>query len=1517
ICDDARVSDETAATNVLDQTESDHNIQLKKERTLQALVEILGEEGQPMAALSECGAQLEKEREVKENEGVDTGSLGGSLVVKVVGVRDVKSTDFDGKQDPYVKVNYAGKEEKTQKVRNQADADYNETFTFDIAPKEEGSLEANTNVVIEIWDYDTLSKDDIVGSITVPFENYKNVVTPLTLPVKSADDKEDQEAGKVILEIEWRTESDKTRNMVKSPLQVVLDEFNEVFNLQEHLMSMPELDKQDLTKVVIQRIGEASTLIAPPNPNQQFNLNDSSDSTRKVSLYPVNVTAGLINVASILSARPEGSGIAQLMTQTRLVQYLFAIMDAHPENTQIVKHGARTLRRMLQFRIAPSKGVNVQLSSTSSVYGGQMQASTPILATSAALAGQGKDIKDEISYYDGIKILINCATMHGEFFMNDPPNVGANGKLDDAYENERNHQTQLMMYVLRVLNIMAYELIYADKFYEVLFDGFNVEAGSQPPKVPFIQTLFGIVRHHQYIMPTLFSTTMFFLSNLAAMMPPTSLMGSFPSFSACMIDHVPNLMQLMRDAIATYVYDSPNLCTPVFIFVANICKETKARKDGVSSEVLLHELALSVALEYSKDKDKEKDKDKKDKSKQQQGPATTPIPGITPTGNLTPGPGNATTPQQQQQQQQVRKAVDYTDGIYVVQGALSVIAMLAPDEQVAVTLKLYGILQFIERVLDKEFANPTIASDGILLIKHLMYSDSVQRSIIEETHLPSTLLKICDEYGTLEEGRYTHLVKRAKDAFIALLHAGLNKKDKAMSEAVPRIVDMLQKQEDKDEQGSNASCEMLRVICLTDQGKKAIRDQSGEQRIAEELGKNSEKIKPLAKNAVDTAGAFTQAERSSGKLLAQYSTFQHLCTFLNTASKTTNGTLMPPKSQFDSEDGGNEGGGGGQGSGHPSASEFDIVQSIIRVMAPGRKCYGEVCQVKSHDLVDPNNPSKGYQDTCYLVVKVDQNLLIGASAGGSKKFEPAPLFARQEYLSCLRTLKIFTRYDDLSIQMLTAGVSTGILSLIQRICNEHDAVYVPNETTGVYTPPTYTEKDLDPRSPTPSPALMGQPNLSTSVWIDYPTTWVALRQCFVLFRLVMQYRGQFDRITSKDEKFVQIVVRVAKVALFKQEREFLFSQFYEDLNEKKRQQQQADKQSSGYTVQYEEYLEEEEYEEEQEYFVLEMVPHEVEEEIEEQEEYEEAEEVPEGQEPPEVPLMIQKTRTVKKKIKVTKEFQENVRHTRMVKRNRINTKTRVKLDDEFGTRVDKQDQKDPKDRIDNALGDIENEVLDEKMTYNDQEYVPDVFTVLGLCGGDEGGEEGKKAVGEKGGLDILLHSIELSTKLISQINGYKKLNSLRRISITPRKKKKQRPKEGGEEGEVEEYEVEFFDEETIISIAARSIAAVLEKNAANRVRFLKAGGVAVIIPALRLFSWKLTTHLKTLEQLIKLIAENGIIDKDIANEAAKCGAKHVVKRMLELLEPIDEQKDSEQIQDQKNKIRDCGERFLAVLEKIQ
>lgn len=71
----------------------------------------------------------------------------------------------------------------------------------------------------------------------------------------------------------------------------------------------------------------------------------------------------------------------------------------------------------------------------------------------------------------------------------------------------------------------------------------------------------------------------------------------------------------MRDAIATYVYDSPNLCTPVFIFVANICKETKARKDGVSSEVLLHELALSVALEYSKDKDKEKDKDKKDKSK--------------------------------------------------------------------------------------------------------------------------------------------------------------------------------------------------------------------------------------------------------------------------------------------------------------------------------------------------------------------------------------------------------------------------------------------------------------------------------------------------------------------------------------------------------------------------------------------------------------------------------------------------------------------------------------------------------------------------------------------------------------------------------------------------------------------------------------------------------------------------------------------------------------------------------------
>jgi hypothetical protein len=86
-----------------------------------------------------------------------------SLGVRVLEVKSLPKKDVTGKCDPYVTVSMGPVEYKTDVVKNTFDAFYNEFYTFD---SQDGREIAP--LVIQVWDWDRLSKSDLIGQVRAP-----------------------------------------------------------------------------------------------------------------------------------------------------------------------------------------------------------------------------------------------------------------------------------------------------------------------------------------------------------------------------------------------------------------------------------------------------------------------------------------------------------------------------------------------------------------------------------------------------------------------------------------------------------------------------------------------------------------------------------------------------------------------------------------------------------------------------------------------------------------------------------------------------------------------------------------------------------------------------------------------------------------------------------------------------------------------------------------------------------------------------------------------------------------------------------------------------------------------------------------------------------------------------------------------------------------------------------------------------------------------------------------------------
>ncbi|XP_038561136.1 synaptotagmin VIII isoform X1 [Micropterus salmoides] len=90
----------------------------------------------------------------------------GKLTVVILEAKDLKSMDIGGSSDPYVKVQLAldkrkWKKRKTSVKKKTLNPYFNESFTFDVSFEQIQKV----NLVISVWDHDTMTRNDAIGKI--------------------------------------------------------------------------------------------------------------------------------------------------------------------------------------------------------------------------------------------------------------------------------------------------------------------------------------------------------------------------------------------------------------------------------------------------------------------------------------------------------------------------------------------------------------------------------------------------------------------------------------------------------------------------------------------------------------------------------------------------------------------------------------------------------------------------------------------------------------------------------------------------------------------------------------------------------------------------------------------------------------------------------------------------------------------------------------------------------------------------------------------------------------------------------------------------------------------------------------------------------------------------------------------------------------------------------------------------------------------------------------------------------
>ncbi|KAG8776582.1 hypothetical protein FRC12_000836 [Ceratobasidium sp. 428] len=122
------------------------------------------------------------------------------LKVQIVGCKDLRAADSNGKSDPFVVLSFAGKRQQTPVIKKTLYPEFppkESTFTFPLYFSTIGSLGP---LELIVWDKDLIAKNDYLGEISLPIDEwfkgnggngvaFDDVQLPFSVPLVSTDSK--------------------------------------------------------------------------------------------------------------------------------------------------------------------------------------------------------------------------------------------------------------------------------------------------------------------------------------------------------------------------------------------------------------------------------------------------------------------------------------------------------------------------------------------------------------------------------------------------------------------------------------------------------------------------------------------------------------------------------------------------------------------------------------------------------------------------------------------------------------------------------------------------------------------------------------------------------------------------------------------------------------------------------------------------------------------------------------------------------------------------------------------------------------------------------------------------------------------------------------------------------------------------------------------------------------------------------------------------------------------------------
>ncbi|KAA6384985.1 MAG: hypothetical protein EZS28_019487 [Streblomastix strix] len=213
---------------------------------------------------------LEEEKRKQEFEKIrkeieDEKYVKGVVRFSNISVREIKKSDLIGKPDPYVIFKYGKESKKTSIGKNTTNYDYqDEEYELEFDPTK---TEGKHDIDIEVYDYDSFSKDDYIGSINVEILPTSNNETQFELYLQPKKEKKedssqnkseyisnnsDQKLGKVIFNMKYISEQELIKNYQEKELKISNEQEQNIDNFENYDVQLQQTEQQQNEEKILE-----------------------------------------------------------------------------------------------------------------------------------------------------------------------------------------------------------------------------------------------------------------------------------------------------------------------------------------------------------------------------------------------------------------------------------------------------------------------------------------------------------------------------------------------------------------------------------------------------------------------------------------------------------------------------------------------------------------------------------------------------------------------------------------------------------------------------------------------------------------------------------------------------------------------------------------------------------------------------------------------------------------------------------------------------------------------------------------------------------------------------------------------------------------------------------------------------------------------------------------------------------------------------------------------------------------